>query len=109
MGERAANRISAGRAVALGHLVINLPALVIIGVVGVIAVRNLSVGAGLALTFGAAGLAWLWWAFCVPRWRRWAITRGADPKALQKLGLMTGLLWPQGSWMSRTEFRRRRP
>ncbi len=100
--------VSTRRAVALGHLAINLPALLMLGTVGIVVVlRYLSVGAELALTFGAGALSWLWWAFTVPRWRQWAIRRGVEAEALQRVGQRTGLVWPEGSWMSKTEFRPR--
>jgi O-antigen/teichoic acid export membrane protein len=104
-----AGKISARRAVAVGHLVVNLPTLVVVGAVVVVALRYLNDGGALALAMGTFGLAWLWWAFTVPRWRRWAIARGAETAALQRLGQRTGLLWREGTWMSRTEFRLRRP
>ncbi len=100
-------RISARRAVAIGHLVVNVPGLVVIAGVGVATMGHPS-GSSFALILGAGAVAWLWWAFTVPRWRRWATTRGADPTALQRTGERTGLIWPEGSWMSRTEFRSRR-
>jgi hypothetical protein len=109
MTGRIATRISARRAVALGHFVVNLPALVVVGGIDVVAVRYLNDGGALALAVGAFGLAWLWWAFTVPRWRRWAIARGVEPAALQRIGQRTGLLWRKGTWMSKTEFRLRRP
>ena len=53
--------------------------------------------------------AWLWWSFSVPRWRFWALSRGADPVQLQNLGQVAKLLWPKGSLFEKTEFPYRGP
>lgn len=48
-------------------------------------------------------LGWCWWSYAAPRWRRWAIGRGVDPRALQYFGEKARLLWPKGHWGERTE------
>lgn len=48
-------------------------------------------------------LAWTWWSRSVPRWRRWAHHRGADPDRLQKWAVLTGLVWRKGSVFEKTE------
>ena len=55
--------------------------------------------------FAAVGfvLAWLWWSLAVPRWRRWALARVADPAELERLAVATGLQWKRDSFFSRTE------
>jgi hypothetical protein len=76
-------------------------------------------GFGIAIAFGkesdlvagigmAAGfaLAWFWWSYFIPKWRAWALQRGADPDELQALAVSEQLVWPKGSWFERTEFRR---
>lgn len=50
-------------------------------------------------------LAWLWWSAAVPRWREWAMTRGADEEQTQELGVRSGLVWPKGSMFEKTEFK----
>jgi hypothetical protein len=55
----------------------------------------------------AVPCAWLWWSFSVPRWRFWALSRGADPVQLQRLGQAANLIWPKGSLFEKTEFRYR--
>lgn len=97
-------KISAGRAVFIGHLVVNIPVLVII--IGFILGGRI-IAPTLWLLFLPFGfiLAWLWWSFTVPRWRRWALQRGAPADRLQKLAVATGLVWPKGSFFEKTEFK----
>ena len=55
--------------------------------------RLLSLNLFLALGIGAI-LAWPWWSITVPRWRRWALARGADPAGagcLQAMGATAAL------------------
>jgi hypothetical protein len=61
----------------------------------------------LAIIIGllAIPMAWLWWSYFVPQWRRWAHRRGADSVKLQELGEYASLVWPRGSFFERTEFR----
>jgi len=94
------------RAVVIGHLIVTIPVfLIIFGV--------LFVGLWIAPTvwflfLGLGSLtAWLWWSFVIPRWREWAIARGAPPDKLQRIAAVTLLVWPKGSLFERTEFRRK--
>jgi len=101
--------LSPMRAVLTGHLLITVPVLTIIGTITWLGrVQFGPDRTGLALLAGSV-LAWLWWSFAVPRWRRWAHSRGADPAAVQRWGVRTGLLWPKGFVAERTEFRGREP
>ena len=50
------------------------------------------------------GLAWLWWSVMVPRWRIWAWSRVADTNDLRQRAVRTGLIWPEGHVLERTEF-----
>ncbi len=97
--------ISAGRAVAYGLLIVNGPVLALI-LGGLWLGARLSAGApsGTGLGFAAGFvLAWLWWSISVPRWRAWALSRGADPERLQLLGQRAGVVWPRGSFLAKTE------
>ena len=91
--------ISPGRAVAVGHLVVTLPVLAIIAVISLLGWHRFGWG---ALVAGSV-LAWPWWSVSVPRWRRWALAQGADPDAIQRLGELTGLVWPRGWIFEKTE------
>ncbi|WP_041855873.1 hypothetical protein [Candidatus Korobacter versatilis] len=53
------------------------------------------------------GLAWVWWSWMVPRWRRWAATTGADMEEVEILAVNSGLIWPKGHVLEKTEFRKR--
>jgi hypothetical protein len=108
--------LSPAKAVVVGHLVVNVPVIVIIALVGL--VGDVLIGSrqawGMSLPIGwvvgllgGCGVAWLWWSWSVPRWRRWAIRRGAAPEQLQRLAAATWLVWPKGSIFERTEFRPR--
>ena len=60
---------------------------------------------GTVLDVVAIPSAWLWWSFCTPRWRVWALSRGVDPDELQALAQAANIVWPRGSIFERTEFR----
>ena len=97
--------LSAGRAVAYGLLVVNGPVLVLM-LGGLWLGARLSAGAPSGTILGfAVGfvLAWLWWSLSVPRWRAWALSRGADPERLQQLSQRAGVVWPRGSLFAKTE------
>ena len=86
-----------------GQLIVNVPVLSIMlgaGLLGYVLARDWTI----AFLFGGIVLAWVWWSFTVPRWRRWALRRGAPAERLQRLGVMTGLLWPKGWLPEKTEF-----
>ena len=97
--------LSVGRAITVGWLVVNLPTLVIIFSVLIIGFSLVPNGRWIFLAL-AVLLGWLWWSFTVPRWRRWALNRGADPAKLQRWAVITGLVWRKGSVFEKTEFRR---
>ena len=103
-----ARTVTPGRAVAVGHLVVNVPVLAIIVLAYVVGLISIGpVGAILCLFVGIA-LAWVWWSAMVPRWREWARRRGADEDRTQQLAQVTGLVWPKGHMFEKTEFRRRK-
>jgi len=93
--------MSAVRAVLIGHLVVTGPVLAIILAGGLLA-RALAGRFGLGLMFGVLP-AWLWWSMAIPRWRTWALARGVDPTELQRIGALTGLVWPKGWIFEKTE------
>jgi hypothetical protein len=47
----------------------------------------------------------VYWSFAIPRWRRWALRRGAPAEELQRLAVAANLVWQKGSIFERTEFR----
>jgi len=48
---------------------------------------------------------WAWWSYTVPRWRRWAQSRGTPAEDLHWLAVRVGLTWSKGSLLEKTEFR----
>ena len=77
-------------------------ALIFVGVlVGMLARRPLL---GSVIVLAGFVLGWLWWSYSVPRWRRWALGRGADPDELQRMGEEKKLVWPRGHILEKTEF-----
>jgi hypothetical protein len=112
------HRLTAEVAVRWGHVVVTLPVLgIMLGLWGLAGARlrhggqlsqlspGLQIALAVAVVIGPPATAWLWWAYAVPRWRHWALSRGADPKVLQDLAQAQGLVWPKGSFFERTEFR----
>lgn len=111
-------QFSVWKAILLGHMIVNLPALTIMFV-------NIAIGLALAYILAdifpsmsdwgflavLAGflligfiLGWMWWSFIVPRWRRWVLQKGTPKDELQRWGVLTGLVWPKGSFFEKTEF-----
>lgn len=99
--------VTAGRAVVVGHLVVNTVTVVVM-VLGAYLGPS-SVGSAELGILIAVIPAWLWWSVAIPRWRRWALAGGADPHRLERLGVRTLLLWPKGSLFARTELPPRDP
>jgi hypothetical protein len=102
--------ITARAAVRRGLLVVNFPVLAII-LAGCLATRTLDRGRFITtcLLGGALIAAWAYWSFSVPRWRRWALERGAPADELQRLAVAAGLVWPKGWFPEKTEFKLRPP
>jgi len=92
-----------------GHLAITLP-IVAIMAAGFLTANTSGPGhlfaQGVAL-FGALAIAWLYWAWQAPRWRLWALRRlsGGSGSKLLAMAFLTGLLWPEGSFLERGELR----
>jgi hypothetical protein len=94
--------LSVWRALIVGWVWVNIPAVIII-------LGTLFIGAFIELRlwwlFLAIGgfLGWTWWSFTIARWRKWAVTRGAPPDRLQKWAVAVGLTWPKGWIFEKTE------
>jgi hypothetical protein len=116
--EESIKPIGVGTAILLGHLIVNVPALLFIlvgvgiglGVMFLLATLPPPLP-GLSYVLGiiSAGMGilagWLWWSFVVPRWRRWAHKNGTSADKLQKWAVLTGLVWSKGSIFEKTEFK----
>ena len=97
--------LSVGQAILVGHLIVNGPTVLIL-VGGGYSGQMLADSFGLGLLVAVLP-AWLWWSFVIPRWRQWALTNGAEPERLERLGVRMLLLWPKGWLFARTELRPR--
>ena len=95
------------QAVLRGHVTVTLPVVLILGVTPVVGGIMAGWQGALLGAFSGSLFAWPWWSFAVPRWRDWVVDHGVRPSDVQQLAEAVGLLWPQGSWLERTEFRRR--
>ena len=95
--------MSIWKAIIVGHLLVNVPAVAII--IAISFLGSIVVPWPFAL-LGGSLMAWVWWSFTVPRWRDWAVAKGVDRDRLQKYAVRTGLTWPKGSPFEKTEFRK---
>jgi len=99
----------AGKAVLIGHLVASIPVFLIIlsfAVGGfIISLRFSGLKFFLISTAFGFVLSWLWLSLVVPRWRQWALEHGAPAEQLHKIAVATGLVWPEGSIISKTKFK----
>ena len=100
--------LSIGLAVLVGQLIVNVPVFLIIIGMAFFAIMFIATKyywlSFILLPVGIC-LGWLWWSFMVPRWRRWAYEHGADPDKLQVWAVATGLVWPKGSLLEKTEIK----
>ena len=110
--------LSVAKALIIGQLIVQGPAVAIMLVVGVV---TIAIGYLIASIVPALGFdfeivclgsliagaipSWLWWSFMIPRWRKWAIERGAPADRLHKWAVATLLEWPKGSIFEKTEFK----
>lgn len=92
-------------AVLIGHVWVTGPCLAIIAAGAFVGWWIFGIAGALMAFPQAIAPAWLWWSFFVPRWRRWAHRKGADPDATQEMAAVTGLVWPKGFFLEKTEFR----
>lgn len=95
-------RISSGKVILIGHLIVNVPVTAIIVFTAVRCVMaGLSFFAGMLIRV----VGWLYWSFVMPRWRRWALRNGADEDNLYKWSRLTLLTWRKGSAFEKTEMK----
>jgi hypothetical protein len=92
------------KALLFGWLVVNIPALIIM--LGIL-LPGAFIAPRLWWVFLSIGfvLGWTWWSYAIPRWRRWALNRGAPADRLQKWAVVVGLTWPKGWIFEKTETR----
>lgn len=97
------------RAIRKGQLLVNFPALIIfIGVImtGFITFKRLE-DAGtyyvISLLVGFC-CCWIYWSFSIIRWKVWAYKNVNNIEMLENEAVKAQLLWPKGSWFSKTAF-----
>lgn len=61
-------------------------------------------GIGLSLV-AAVAVMWAIWSWQIVNWRLWAYRRADNLDALKSAAISAGLIWPDGHFFERTEFR----
>ena len=92
-------------AVILGHLNVNVPALLILGVYIFLIVIFFPDRLILWIVFLLISiiLIYAWSSYSLPRWYRWAIKHGAPEDKLRKIAIFTGLAWKKSPMFSKTK------
>src|SRR5262245_59991766 len=96
------NRLKVWKAIIAGWVVVNVPVLILMLLV-LVTGSAIQPNAWWIFLSIALVVGWAWWSFMTPRWRRWAINRGASPDNLQRWAVITGLVWRKGSIFEKTE------
>lgn len=92
--------LSVWKAILVGWLWVNLPAVIIM--LGSLLISVIT-GPGIGLILFSLGFFLGWWSYTVPRWRRWALRKGAPADKLQTVAVITLLTWPKGWIFEKTE------
>lgn len=93
------------KAITIGQLVVNVPVLMIM-FAGIFLGYIYSPGNWWWFAICGFILAWLWWAYTIPRWRKWAIQKKCVPAdKLHNAAVATGLEWPKGWIFEKTEIK----
>jgi hypothetical protein len=95
-------KLSIGSAILTGQLIINGPVIVIIVGSAWLGYSLLGKSWWILFIIGFV-LSWLWWSFMGPRWRNWAVQKGAPAEKLHQAAVASGLGWPKGHVFERTE------
>lgn len=105
--------ITVDKAIAKGHLVVNVPVFILIIGCPTLAVwlsRKAIIpnwGIGVAFFIGFI-LAWLVWSFMITKWRLWAFHNVRNVHQLKKRAIEEKLIWNDGNIFERTEIRTRK-
>lgn len=94
--------LSIWKAIAIGWLFVNIPALIIILSITITGF-NIATRLWWLWLIISVVLGWTWWSYTIPRWRRWAHRNGTPLDKLHKVAVLTGLVWPKGSILEKTE------
>jgi hypothetical protein len=96
--------LSVAQAIIIGHLVTTVPVVAIIFGFRWIGLSFFGGRWWIALIIGFL-VAWFWWAYVEPRWRKWAVQKGAPARRLHQIAVATGLEWSKGSVFENTEIK----
>jgi hypothetical protein len=108
MMARKKRKVSVGRAILVGTIVVNGPVLALIASPLLLTKRVPNGPWALVLVLGAIALAWLWWSLSVPLWRVWAYSRVRNIALLRAKAVEAGLTWKDGHIFARTEIKSKR-
>jgi len=86
------------RAIVVGHLTLTVPAIAGILLVPFLGLREF--GPFLFLYYLLAGitLAWQWYSFALPAWKKWLVGKGVPQEAVDALTHHAGLVWPSAGF-----------
>jgi len=82
-------------AVILGHLMVNLPVFIVLGVyfVSMVIFFPDQLAFWIVFLLFSIVIIFMWSSFSLPRWYSWAIKHGSPDDRLRKIAISTGLAW----------------
>lgn len=96
--------LSVTKAILVGHAISTVPVFVIIFGFRQIGISLLGRQWWIFLIIGFL-IAWAWWAYITPRWKKWAVQKGAPAEKLHQAAVATGLEWQKGAIFEKTELK----
>lgn len=106
------NNIKLYKLIGVGHLVINVPAIIIcfgLPMLSFFLFENAALKITLAIVGFVLGImiSWLLWSFAVTKWRLWAFGQLKEEEwyRLKELAIVNKLIWEDGSVFESTEIR----
>ena len=115
-----AERISVKQALRRGFWTVNMPVLLIMVGVWIVAfgaldllqrfgnvlpqsVVDIASPMLVILAFSSPFIAWIHWSIAIPKWKLWAYSRVDDLGALKRAAVRSQLIWPDGHLFEKTE------
>ena len=103
-------KVSVDKAIQRGHLMVNVPVVIVLAGSPLVAVYlnkqgeipGWGIGVGTAIGFL---LAWLVWSYTITKWRIWAYENVRNVHELKKRAIRERLIWPDGHFFERTEIK----
>lgn len=102
--------ISVDKAIARGHLMVNVP--VLASLIGTPLVANYLTNENIIPSWGIAVsvlvgfvLAWIVWSLMITKWRIWAFANVRNVHELKRRAIEEKLIWKDGSYFEKTEIR----